>query len=40
MKFFIITILLILSLALCSCNTVAGFTKGVVDDIRSLVPGI
>jgi len=23
-----------------SCNTVAGFTKGVVDDVRAVIPGI
>ena len=25
---------------LASCNTVGGFTRGVVDDVKSIVPGI
>ena len=40
MKVFFITILLILSLFISSCNTVGGFARGVVDDVKSIVPGI
>ena len=40
MKLFFISILLSLSLFISSCNTVGGFAKGVVDDVKSIVPGI
>ncbi len=39
-KVFFITIILSLNFALSSCNTVTGFTKGVIDDVRSVVPGL
>ncbi len=40
MKIFIISILLSFGLFLSSCNTVGGFTRGVVDDVKSIIPGI
>ena len=40
MKILFISILLSLSLFISSCNTVGGFARGVVDDIKSIVPGI
>ena len=40
MKVLFISILLSLSLFIASCNTVAGFARGVVDDVKSIVPGI
>ena len=39
-KIVFITLFLSLNLTLSSCNTVTGFTKGVIDDIRAVVPGI
>ena len=38
MKILFISVLLSLNLAISSCNTVTGFTKGVVDDVRSVIP--
>ena len=29
-----------MNMVLSSCNTITGFAKGVVDDVRSIVPGI
>ena len=40
MKIIFISLLLSLNLTISSCNTVAGFTKGVVDDVRAVIPGI
>jgi len=40
MKIIFISLLLSLNLTISSCNTVAGFTKGVVDDVRAIIPGI
>ena len=40
MKILFISFLLSLNLMISSCNTVAGFTKGVVDDVRSVIPVI
>ena len=40
MKILFIYILLSLNLFISSCNTVGGFTRGVVDDVKSIVPGI
>ncbi len=40
MKIFFISMLLSLSLFTSSCNTIGGFTRGVVDDVRSVIPGI
>ena len=40
MKILFISILLSLSLFFSSCNTVGGFARGVVDDVKSIVPGI
>ena len=40
MKILFISILLSLNLFISSCNTVGGFARGVVDDVRSIVPGI
>tara|TARA_B100000579_G_scaffold88024_1_gene69166 strand:- start:2401 stop:2526 length:126 start_codon:yes stop_codon:yes gene_type:complete len=39
-KIIFISVLLSLNLTLTSCNTVTGFTKGVIDDVRAVVPGI
>ena len=39
-KLVFITIILSLNLTLSSCNTITGFTKGVIDDVRAVVPGI
>ena len=36
MKMLLISMLLSLNLTISSCNTIAGFTKGVVDDMRSI----
>ena len=40
MKVLFISILMSLSLFINSCNTVGGFARGVVDDVKSIVPGI
>lgn len=40
MKIFLISILLSFSLFVNSCNTIGGFTRGVVDDVKSVIPGI
>jgi len=40
MKMLLISMLLSLNLTISSCNTIAGFTKGVVDDMRSITPVI
>ena len=40
MKVLFISILLSLGLFISSCNTVGGFARGVVDDVKSIVPGI
>jgi len=40
LRLLFISIILSLSLSLSSCNTVTGFTKGVIDDVRSVIPGI
>tara|TARA_Y100001958_G_C20904178_1_gene325052 strand:+ start:63 stop:185 length:123 start_codon:yes stop_codon:yes gene_type:complete len=40
MKLFLISILLSFSLLVNSCNTIGGFTRGVVDDVKSVIPGI
>jgi len=40
MKIIFISVFLSINLTISSCNTVAGFTKGVVDDVRSVIPGI
>tara|TARA_B100000035_G_scaffold65693_1_gene53413 strand:+ start:108 stop:233 length:126 start_codon:yes stop_codon:yes gene_type:complete len=39
-KFIFIPIIISLNLTLSSCNTVTGFAKGVIDDVRAVVPGI
>jgi predicted small secreted protein len=39
-KIVFIALFLSLNLTLSSCNTVTGFSKGVIDDIRAVVPGI
>lgn len=39
-KILCISLLFSLNIALTSCNTITGFAKGVVDDIRSIVPGV
>ena len=40
MKKMCIPILLSLSLFITSCNTIGGFARGVVDDVRTVIPGI
>ena len=40
MKKVFIPILLSLSLFITSCNTIGGFARGVVDDVRTVIPGI
>ena len=40
MKKVYIPILLSLCLFITSCNTIGGFARGVVDDVRTVVPGI
>ena len=40
MKIIFISVFLSINLTISSCNTVAGFTKGVVDVVRSVIPGI
>ena len=40
MKIFLISALLSFSLFVNSCNTIGGFTRGVVDDVKSVIPGI
>ena len=40
MKIVLISFLFCLNITLSSCNTVTGFAKGVVDDVRSVVPVI
>tara|TARA_E500000178_G_C16570343_1_gene551396 strand:+ start:196 stop:318 length:123 start_codon:yes stop_codon:yes gene_type:complete len=40
MKIIFISFLLSLNLTISSCNTVAGFAKGVVDDVGAVTPGI
>jgi|TARA_X000000368_G_C22672892_1_gene554724 predicted small secreted protein len=39
-KLVLINIILSLNLMLSSCNTVTGFSKGVIDDVRAVIPGI
>ena len=39
-KIKIIVLLLTLSFFVCGCNTITGAAKGVVEDIRDIVPGI
>jgi len=36
----LIFILFFLAISLGGCNTIAGTTKGVIEDIREIVPGI
>ena len=40
MKKVYLPILLSLSLFIASCNTIGGFARGVVDDVRTVIPGI
>ena len=40
MKIFFISALLSFSLFVSSCNTIGGFTRGVVDDIKLVIPGL
>ena len=40
MKKVFMPILLSLSLFIASCNTIGGFARGVVDDVRTVIPGI
>ena len=40
MKIFLISALLSFSIFVNSCNTIGGFTRGVVDDVKSVIPGI
>ena len=40
MKILLISVLLSFSLFVNSCNTIGGFTRGVIDDVKSVVPGI
>ena len=37
---FTISILIIFCLTISSCNTITGTAKGVVEDVRSIIPGI
>tara|TARA_B100000674_G_scaffold383209_1_gene326336 strand:- start:37 stop:159 length:123 start_codon:yes stop_codon:yes gene_type:complete len=40
MKLFLTSILLSFCLFVNSCNTIGGFTRGVVDDVKMIIPGI
>ncbi len=40
MKLILISMLLSFSLFVNSCNTIGGFTRGVVDDVKTIIPGI
>ncbi len=37
---FTISILIFLCLNISGCNTITGTAKGVVEDVRSIIPGI
>ena len=39
-KISVITTIIFLALFTIGCNTIAGTAKGVVDDVKSIIPGI